>query len=146
MPTATLRRVLVGSGAAAMAATAIVLSSATAQAVDIPGVTDQYLYNTSLSNFSSIRNDRPYAGQLDWSSDACSWSPDQPLGYNFTPACHRHDFGYRNYKKQSRFSEANRKRIDDNFKSDMYRICDGSWVCNRAADAYYTAVRQFGAS
>jgi hypothetical protein len=144
--TATLRRVVVGGAATAVAASAVLLSSATAQADDINTVIDDYLFSKSLSEFSSIRSDQPYPDQLDWSSDACSWSPDKPLGYNFTPACHRHDFGYRNYKRQGRFNETTRAAIDSNFKSDMYTLCDGAWACNRAADVYYAAVRQFGAS
>ncbi|GLU46557.1 phospholipase [Nocardiopsis ansamitocini] len=109
-------------------------------------VTDQYLFQASLSSFSQTRAQRPYADQLDWSSDACSWSPDAPLGYDFTSSCHRHDFGYRNYKLQSRFSEANRLRIDDKFRADLYSVCGSNSVCRGVANIYYQAVRQFGAS
>ncbi|GAA3642778.1 hypothetical protein GCM10022267_31750 [Lentzea roselyniae] len=87
-----------------------------------------------------------HAGQLDWSSDGCSYSPDNPFGFKFLPTCHRHDFGYRNYKRQGRFSEANRLRIDNNFKSDMYKQCGSNWTCRRTADLYYAAVREFGGS
>jgi hypothetical protein len=59
-------------------------------------------------------------------------------------ACYRHDFGYRNYKRQGRFTEPNRLTIDNRFKSDLYTICNGNWACNRTADVYYSAVRQFG--
>ncbi|SHF34672.1 phospholipase [Streptoalloteichus hindustanus] len=109
-------------------------------------VTDEYLFSKSLSQFHSLRAKRPHSKQLDWSSDGCSKSPDAPLGYDFLPACQRHDFGYRNYKKQSRFTKDNRKRIDDNFRADMYSICDDSWTCKRTADIYYHAVRKFGGS
>ena len=54
--------------------------------------------------------------------------------------------GYRNYKRQSRFNETTRLSIDKNFKSDMYKQCDGNWACKRTADIYYKAVREFGAS
>ncbi|WP_394616339.1 phospholipase A2 [Lentzea sp. JNUCC 0626] len=30
----------------------------------------------------------------------------------FKPACDRHDFGYRNYKRQNRWNESNPLRID----------------------------------
>lgn len=109
-------------------------------------ITDQYLFEYSLSAFSSVRAQRPHADQLDWSSDACSWSPDAPLGYDFTPSCHRHDFGYRNYKLQSRFTEANRLRIDNRFRDDMYTTCGSNALCRGVANIYYSAVRQFGAS
>ncbi|PSL58067.1 phospholipase A2-like protein [Saccharothrix carnea] len=115
-------------------------------AINAPAVTDDYLFSKSLSQFSSLRAQRPYSTQLDWSSDGCSWSPDNPFGFKFLPACHRHDFGYRNYKRQGRFNETTRLRIDNNFKSDLYHQCAGNWSCNRTADLYYQAVREFGAS
>jgi len=118
-----------------------------AQALDpaqLRAVTDQYIFSTSLGGFQTLRAQQPYGDQLDWSSDGCSNSPDNPFGFNLVRACYRHDFGYRNYKLQSRFTEGNRLTIDNKFKSDMYEICDGNWACNRFADVYYAAVRQFG--
>ncbi|MEJ2855821.1 MULTISPECIES: phospholipase [unclassified Saccharothrix] len=130
-----------------VAVAALLLGTSTAQAaINAPAVTDDYLFNRTLSQFSSIRSQTPYADQLDWSSDGCSWSPDNPFGFKFLPACHRHDFGYRNYKRQSRFDETTRLRIDDKFKADLYHQCAGNWTCNRTADLYYKAVREFGAS
>ena len=123
---------------------ALVLGAAPAQAVDLQTVTDNYLFSTSLTQFSQIRTSHPFDSQLDWSSDACSYSPDRPFGYDFTAACSRHDFGYRNFKKQSRFTEVNRKRIDDLFYSDMKQSCGGSLTCYGTAWTYYQAVRAFG--
>lgn len=80
-------------------------------------VTDQLLFSITLPAFTARRNARD-PPDLDWSSDGCSSSPDNPFGFPFTPACDRHDFGYRNYKRQSRFTESNRLRIDDNFKKE----------------------------
>ncbi|MDX3195784.1 phospholipase [Streptomyces sp. MN03-5084-2B] len=128
--------VSVGAGA--------LLGTGTAAAVDIPAVTDQYLFSTSLSGFETIRNSAPYSGQLDWSSDGCSWSPDKPFGFQFLPGCHRHDFGYRNYKKQGRFTEAARKRIDDNLYADLKSACGSNLACKGTAWTYYEAVRKFG--
>ncbi|MEX1656029.1 phospholipase A2 [Streptomyces pseudovenezuelae] len=31
---------------------------------------------------------------------------------------HRHDFGYRNYRLQDRFTKENKERIDDNFRDE----------------------------
>ncbi|WP_407936538.1 phospholipase [Lentzea tibetensis] len=129
---------------ATAASLTILFAASTAQAVNIPAVTDQYLFSSSLSQFTSVRAQQPYADQLDWSSDGCSWSPDSPFGFKFLPSCHRHDFGYRNYKRQSRFTESTRLRIDDNFKADLYKTCGGNWACKRTADVYYAAVRKFG--
>lgn len=136
------------STVSAFCAAAITTGTANADLGDseLRSVTDHYLYEISLTGFVDVRAQRPYDDQLDWSSDACSWSPDEPLGYEFTNSCHRHDFGYRNYKAQSRFTESNRERIDNNFRDDMYSTCDGSSVCESAADVYYYAVRQFGSS
>jgi hypothetical protein len=136
----TTQRVL---GTAAVAGT-IMLGAGTAQADSIESITDTYLFSTSLSGFESIRATQPYPDQLDWSSDACSWAPDKPIGFDFTPGCHRHDFGYRNYKKQSRFTDANKKRIDDNFYTDLKGICHGNVACDGTAWIYYQAVRNLG--
>ncbi|GAA1224528.1 phospholipase [Prauserella halophila] len=146
MTSALLKRALRGAVATSAVAAAVVVGAPAAQAVDAPAITDQYLFDTSLAQFGAIRDQQPYPDQLDWSSDACSWSPDEPLGYDFTPACHRHDFGYRNYKRQGRFTEDARLSIDNNFYSDMKQQCSGSYACNAAAWTYYQAVRQFGAS
>ncbi|CAM3671677.1 phospholipase [Kibdelosporangium persicum] len=133
---------------AASAVTAVVLGTGTAHAALTPSqliaVTDDYAFSKSLSQFTSIRNNRPYASQLDWSSDACSWSPDNPFGFQFKPACHRHDFGYRNNKRQNRFTSAQKLRIDDKFKADMYSTCGSNSACKATAEVYYAAVRQFG--
>ncbi|QUH00921.1 hypothetical protein HUO13_08890 [Saccharopolyspora erythraea] len=137
--------------AAAVAATgALLLTAGTAHAdlsdSELRATTDRYLFEVSLTQFTDVRGDRPHATQLDWSSDSCSWSPDEPLGYDFSESCDRHDFGYRNYKRQARFNEDTRLRIDDNFKADMYSACGSNNGCKAAANVYYQAVRQFGAS
>ena len=74
-------------------------------------------------------------------------SPDNPFGFNFIPACYRHDFGYHNYRLQSRFTQSGKKRIDDNFRRDLKYQCtfeNFRSVCNGLADVYYAAVRAFG--
>ncbi|GAA3690251.1 phospholipase [Nonomuraea antimicrobica] len=85
---------------------------------------------------------------FDWSTDLCSSSPDQPLGFDFRTSCRRHDFGYRNYKAVSQFP-ANKDRIDDAFYFDMRQVCAGysgipKSTCDGLAWTYYQAVRQFG--
>jgi hypothetical protein len=148
--TSTLRRAVQATVTSALVAGTVLAGSATASAAldsaKLRQVTDQYLFSTSLSAFQTTRGRHPHAGQLDWSSDGCSSSPDNPFGFNFVKACYRHDFGYRNYKKQKRFNDTTRLSIDKGFKADMYKICGGNWACDRVADIYYTAVRQFGGS
>jgi hypothetical protein len=85
---------------------------------------------------------------FNWSTDLCSSSPDQPLGYDFRMPCRRHDFGYRNYKSVNQFP-ANKSRIDDAFYFDMKRVCArysgvSKSTCDGLAWTYYQAVKQFG--
>ncbi|MCA2227836.1 phospholipase [Nonomuraea aurantiaca] len=85
---------------------------------------------------------------FDWSTDLCSSSPDQPLGFDFRMPCRRHDFGYRNYKAVSQFP-ANKDRIDSAFYFDMKQVCAGysgisKSTCDGLAWTYYQAVRQLG--
>ncbi|MGH3761046.1 phospholipase [Actinophytocola sp.] len=148
MATSTLRRAARATVTAIAVSSAMIVGTAYAEAsldpAELEQVTDQYLYDASLTSFQSIRIEQPYGDQLDWSSDGCSNSPDNPFGFNLVRACYRHDFGYRNYKDQGRFTESNRFAIDNQFRDDMYEVCDGNWACNRFADTYYWAVRQFG--
>lgn len=80
-------------------------------------ITDQYLFSITLPAFTVHRNARD-PPTLIWDSDGCSSSPDNPFGFPFVPACHRHDFGYRNYKAQNRFTDAGKAKIDSNFKTE----------------------------
>ncbi|MFC4588699.1 phospholipase [Sphaerisporangium corydalis] len=121
-------------------------------AVELQTKTDQYIFTDSIGTFLQERAAQPYATQIDWSSDGCSWAPDKPQGFDFLPSCQRHDFGYRNYKRQSRFNEDNRGQIDINFKDDMYDVCrkySGTQaykgvICRGIADTYYATVRNLG--
>lgn len=106
--------------------------------------------STSYNSWNSGRLDQgawtDYA--FDWSTDYCSSSPDQPLGFDFRLSCYRHDFGYRNYKVVGQF-ESNKSRIDDSFYFDLRAKCAtySVWVrsaCYSLAWSYYQAVRTFG--
>lgn len=83
----------------------------------LSAITDQLLFSTTLPNFITRRNAKN-PSTLDWSSDGCTDSPDNPFGFPFVPACNRHDFGYQNYRLQSRFTESGKLTIDNNFKSE----------------------------
>jgi hypothetical protein len=85
---------------------------------------------------------------FDWSTDFCSVSPDQPLGYDFRTPCRRHDFGYRNYKLVNQFP-ANKAHVDSAFYYDLKAVCSTYNVvkrpaCYSLAWTYYEAVRNFG--
>lgn len=85
-------------------------------------LTDRYMFSISLPAFSDRRNARDPA-TVDWSSDGCTSSPDNPFGFPFIPGCHRHDFGYQNFRIQSRFTSENKLSIDDNFKKEyVYKL------------------------
>ena len=108
---------------------------------------------TSASSYSAWLSARNNQGAwaaygFDWSTDYCSTSPDNPLGFNFQLSCARHDFGYRNYKAVGLFS-SNKSRLDSAFYEDLKRKCAtySSLVrpaCYSLAWTYYQAVRAFG--
>lgn len=83
----------------------------------IQTITDQLLFSVTLPQFTSRRNARD-PPSLNWSSDGCTSSPDNPFGFPFIPACNRHDFGYNNFRAQSRFTQSGKARIDSNFKKE----------------------------
>jgi hypothetical protein len=106
--------------------------------------------STSYYSWLSARNNQGAwaAYGFTWSTDYCSNSPDNPLGFNFRLSCARHDFGYRNYKQMGLFSSA-KSRLDSAFYEDMKRKCAtySSVVrpaCYSLAWTYYNAVRAFG--
>ncbi|KAF8456145.1 prokaryotic phospholipase A2-domain-containing protein [Kalaharituber pfeilii] len=110
--------------------------------------TDRLCFKTSLKSFLAAKKKKS-PGSLIWTDDGCSKSPDRPAGFNFLHSCQRHDFGYRNFKNQKRFTKANRKRIDDKFKADLYNECNKHNIvkriaCKKLADVYYKAVRLVG--
>lgn len=120
--------------------------------------TDRLVFRASMTDFLSARASGFGGTSLDWSTDGCSVGPipepnrSQPRGYDFRGACWRHDFGYRNYKRQGRLTEDARQRIDDRFHRAMYDVCDqySGWrayrgvECRRIADVFYAVVRACG--
>ena len=107
--------------------------------------------STASSNaWNSARNNQGAWADygFDWSTDYCSSSPDQPLGFDFRLPCWHHDFGYRNYKSVGQFP-ANKSRIDSYFYYDMKTKCATYNVfvrpaCYSLAWTYYEAVVNFG--
>jgi hypothetical protein len=116
-------------------------------------VTDHLLYNISITVFQHARQHQRPSGCI-WYSDMCSKSPDKPFGFNFAPSCSRHDFGYHNLKRQSRFTRELRERIDVGFREDLHGYCSqfSGWrflkriACYSLADFYYVCARVFGNS
>ncbi|MFC6015150.1 phospholipase [Plantactinospora solaniradicis] len=108
---------------------------------------------TSVGSYNAWNSARTNQGAwaeyaFNWTTDYCSSSPDNPLGFNFELSCYRHDFGYRNYKSVGQF-DPNKARLDSAFYEDLRRSCAtyNAFVrpaCYSLAWTYYQAVRVFG--
>jgi hypothetical protein len=114
---------------------------------DAEVVTDNLLFSISLADFE-VHRAAINPSQLDWTSDGCTESPDNPLNFNFHPACQRHDFGYHNYQAQGPF-DAGKTSIDGNFKKDLDHQCAKEpllrkLACTALAETYYQAVKALG--
>lgn len=125
---------------------------AAAAPADKPAVLSSFT-QTSAGSYSTFFAARGNQGAwtaygFDWSTDKCSSSPDNPLGFPFANSCVRHDFGYRNYKAIGAFP-ANKARLDSMLLADLLRVC-GRYsgftksACNSLAYTYYQAVHVFG--
>ncbi|RCI10061.1 hypothetical protein L249_8710 [Ophiocordyceps polyrhachis-furcata BCC 54312] len=119
----------------------------------IAALTDELLFNYTLNDFIFVRDRIPLksqrwcGGELDFTSDGCTESLDNPFGFSFTDACYRHDFGYQNYRLQKRFTASNKNRIDRNFHKDLLGRCRGhvaSYSCNALAQLYFLGVQAYG--
>lgn len=126
---------------------------------------EQMLYTTPITRFvSTAAKGDPW---FDWSTDFCSAPLVGTTGrsFDFHDACRRHDFGYRNlHRLDERYGSgsdagtgtgtvywtaANRKRVDEQFLTDMRSHCRRRpWyeeaTCRAWADTFYAAVRTFG--
>lgn len=140
------------SMAAALFALVAIASPASAAPSDKPQVLSSWTqtsassYNSWLSAYNNQAAWSEYG--FDWTTDLCSWSPDNPFGFPFERSCARHDFGYRNYKEAGSF-DAQKTRLDNAFHEDLKRVCNGysgatKTACDGTAWTYYQAVRNFG--
>ncbi|MFF6995668.1 phospholipase [Streptomyces sp. NPDC008313] len=140
--------------AVGLALTAVLLpaTAATAAPADKATVLSGWTQTSAASSsaFQAARADQGAwsAYGFDWSTDYCTTSPDNPFGFNFSNACSRHDFGYRNYHAAGTF-DANKSRLDDAFYADLKRVCATyssvkKASCNATAWTYYQAVDKLG--
>ena len=158
-----------------------VASSLTAPAIAVaePSVTagrvEVLMFQASIDSFvATSRSPRGIDVALDWTSDRCSAPVVGSTGrsFDFTAACLRHDFGYRNYKMLDRtyncprrepgvacaddtwsygrwWNASNRARLDGQFKKDLFAHCASRPVwdrptCRAWATTFYKAVRTVG--
>jgi hypothetical protein len=47
-------------------------------------ITDSYVFSISIGQFINNRNGKIGPAELDWDSDGCSSSPDNPFGFDCT--------------------------------------------------------------
>jgi hypothetical protein len=117
-------------------------------------VAETLLFRTSLPAFVNIAIEQNHDVRLDWSSDGCSAPVVHSTGrsFDFTNACRRHDFGYRNMsqlKNGRLWSEAMRLRIDKQLRKDMRASCVSKVRITKAqcltwAEMFFRTVRRFG--
>ncbi|KAK6356793.1 hypothetical protein TWF718_001134 [Orbilia javanica] len=125
--------------------------------------TNNAIFSIGLNEFiEDHRNKGLNSPPLTYESDGCSVPPevakafkidkDFPYGYEFLHSCYRHDFGYRNYKAQNRFTSPNRELLDNKFQEDLLDQCKSQFPkadifhpgqlvnrkwCNIVAKVYY---------
>lgn len=110
-------------------------------------------FDTPIAEFVSAAQSVQRDARLDWSSDGCSAPVIGSTGrsFDFTDACRRHDFAYRNLGRLDagrKWTAALRARVDSKFLSDMRVHCDARQrrdkaACRAWANLFYSAVRQF---
>ena len=112
-------------------------------------VVDRYL-QADLGEFLAYRASPDRDQRLDWSTDYCS-APlvgSSGASFDFSEACLRHDFGYRNYDRLGIF-ERRKAAVDDRFLADMRDHCAARPAgdqnrCFAWARAFYEAVHRLG--
>ncbi|KAI9103022.1 phospholipase A2 domain-containing protein [Phlyctochytrium arcticum] len=97
-----------------------------------PGSSSRDEFLEALKN-SDEYSEAPY--NLIFATDGCDFSPDRPFGFDFRPACARHDFGYDNYKSLKTL-KPNKARVDLAFYEDLKAICGSSKTCKATAWIY----------
>jgi hypothetical protein len=144
-----IRRILVVLASSLVLIVPATAANASASKAEVlSGWTQTTAASTAAWNDARINRTPWVSYNFDWSTDYCSSSPDDPLGFDFTLSCWHHDFGYRNYKAAGQFP-ANKDRLDSMFYADLKRKCATyssltQPACYSLAWTYYQAVHIFG--
>lgn len=111
------------------------------------------MFRTSLKDFVALAHSPHRDLRLNWTTDGCSAPIVGSTGrtFDFTDACHRHDFGYRNFTVLDNgkwWTSAMRHRIDKVFYNDMLRDCSRrvkstKKLCRAWAKTFYRTVRAY---
>ncbi|MET9607017.1 phospholipase A2 [Streptomyces sp. NPDC006512] len=117
-------------------------------------------FNDWARALGAHRTGEPDRYEFDWTTNKCNEpAPNMISDFDFTLACIRHDFGYRNYKdlqgedtfKHGPDWNAPKDRVDRIFQQDLHTICNAVTfprnhtaaerkICRETADAYFAAV------
>lgn len=65
-----------------LAFTSLATAAVTPHQSSLQSITDSYVFSISISQFISNRNSKTGPADLDWTSDGCSSSPDNPFGFD----------------------------------------------------------------
>lgn len=148
----------------ATAASAVVLPSVTNRTlletnqVDMLGVCNienlQSILTGSLADWTKKFQSLGRAPCYNWCTDGCTgapnywqdsrtlFSPGAKPKIDLRPACARHDFAYRNFKRYKSFTEENKLRADELLRSGIIELCAGDVGCTKAAtEVYFQGVR-----
>lgn len=177
-------RVLSALLAAIMVATLALVSAPAASAAPsvsrakLKAVASKVEYETvGGSHYGHYKKTSPYNRQLNWTNDGCSVPKKVELiaigvspatfalmklyEHVFQHSCDRHDFGYRNYGKNTSTpgphpklnpTHARKNSIDSKFYSNMKVQCErkygrfnpARYLCKGAAYGFYLAVHKKG--
>jgi hypothetical protein len=116
----------------------------------------QLMFATPMATFIAVADTRT-PPTLDWHTDHCSAPIVGSTGasFDFTRACRRHDFGYRNLqmfdRRQPRvwWTAQWRAKVDEQFRRDMRAHCATRaivfrFTCMAWAEVFYRTVRVLG--
>ena len=127
------------------------VTSSPTNSVELRSVVDHWLFRRPLTQFIAEADSPSRDVRLDWTTDGCSAPVVQGTGrsFDFTGACRRHDFGYRNYSRLDGgrwWTASLRSRIDSVFRRDMLDHCSTRprltrVSCRAWASVFYRAVR-----
>ena len=134
----------------------MVLSSPMVNAARVPSeyqVAYRLTFSVSLSQFIATADSPNKDQRLNWTTDGCSAPVVGSTGrsFDFTDACRRHDFAYRNFSVidgGKKWTSSLRDRVDRRFRSDMREHCSKRAVLDRGpcrfwAETFFRFVRTY---
>ena len=134
-----------------MLVASLVFGGPDASPVDPWTAASNLVFRATIDEFAVEAGSPDHDVRFDWSSDGCSAPVLGSTGrsFDFTLACNRHDFAYRNLGRMQggrRWTPSLRNRVDRRFLSDMNTHCSGRpridrGPCKAWANVFYRVVR-----